>query len=85
MSNRRTLIKAIDDVENGKPAPGVAQADIAATRTGPDTVDGIAPGHDWQLWLSQTVASKRANAPWNTVSALAVAPEKVLHTDTPQP
>jgi phenylpropionate dioxygenase-like ring-hydroxylating dioxygenase large terminal subunit len=85
MSNRRTLIKAIDDVENGKPAPGVAQADIAATRTGPDTVDGIAPGHDWQLWLTQAVASKRANAPWNTALALAVEPEKVLHTDNPQP
>ena len=85
MSNRRTLIKAIDDVENGKPAPGVAQADIAATRTGPDTVDGIAPGHDWQLWLAQAVASKRANAPWNTALALAVEPEKVLHTDKPQP
>jgi hypothetical protein len=43
VANRRQLQQAIDSVESGGPAPGVSQADVAQLRTGPDTVDGVAP------------------------------------------
>ena len=64
MANRRMLIKAIDDVQNGEPAPGMADAAQAAGMTGPDTVDGIAPAGDWQNWWQNEALRKRAAAPW---------------------
>ena len=65
MANRRTLLKAIDDVEAGKLPPGLAQPAIAAQRLGPDTVDGIAPAQAWEHWWHAAVQGKRANAPWD--------------------
>lgn len=64
MLNRRILMQAIDDVEAGRPAPGLAQSGVASTRLGPDTVDGIAPANDWEQWWKQAVEVKRRGAPW---------------------
>lgn len=64
MANRRALIKAIDAVQNGGLAHGIADAVQAASMTGPDTVDGIAPAHDWQTWWQAAADTKRKQAPW---------------------
>ena len=64
MANRRMLIKAIDAVQNGEPAPGMADSALAAAITGPDTVDGIAPADDWQDWWQAEALRKRREAPW---------------------
>lgn len=65
MLNRRLLQQAIDDVQAGRPPLGMAQADVAATRLGPDTVDGIAPAQSWEAWWQQAVRAKRDAAPWD--------------------
>jgi phenylpropionate dioxygenase-like ring-hydroxylating dioxygenase large terminal subunit len=65
IANRRILAKAIDDVAAGKVPPGFANADVAASRIGPDTVDGIAPAHNWQTWATNAMQAKRDAAPWN--------------------
>jgi hypothetical protein len=65
MLNRRLLQQAIDDVEAGRKPLGMAQADVAATRLGPDTVDGIAPAQSWEDWWQQAVRAKREAAPWD--------------------
>lgn len=65
MAYRRTLLKALDDVEAGKLPPGLAQPEVAAQRLGPDTVDGIAPAQDCDRWWQQAVQAKRQGAPWN--------------------
>ncbi len=64
MANRRVLIKAIDTVQNGGVAPGIADAAQAASMTGPDTVDGIAPATGWDEWWQTAAAAKRKGAPW---------------------
>ena len=65
MLNRRILMKAIDDVEAGLEPVGFAKSEVAQTRIGPDTVDGIAPAEDWENWWKQAVQSKRQSAPWS--------------------
>ena len=65
IANRRILAKAIDDVAAGLLPPGFANTEVAASRVGPDTVDGIAPAHDWQTWSTDTMQAKRDGAPWN--------------------
>ena len=65
MANRRVLIKAIDTVQNGGSAPGIADASQAASMNGPDTVDGIAPTNDWQAWWQAAADTKRKQAPWS--------------------
>ena len=65
IANRRILAKAIDDVAAGKVPPGFANADVATSRIGPDTVDGIAPAHNWQTWATNAMQAKRDAAPWN--------------------
>jgi phthalate 4,5-dioxygenase oxygenase subunit len=72
IANRRILAKAIDDVAAGFMPPGFANPEVAASRTGPDTVDGIAPAHNWQTWSTNTMQAKRDGAPWN--AALTEAP-----------
>ena len=72
IANRRILAKAIDDVAAGFMPPGFANPEVAACRTGPDTVDGIAPAHNWQTWSTDTMQAKRDGAPWN--AALTEAP-----------
>ena len=74
MANRRLLLQAIDDVEAGHKPLGMAQAAVAAQRTGPDTVDGIAPTQGWQGWWREAVDAKRAGAPW----AAAIAPAQAV-------
>ena len=64
MANRRVLIKAIDTVQNGGNAPGIADPAMAHQMTGPDTVDGIAPADDWQAWWQAAADAKRKGAPW---------------------
>ena len=64
MANRRLLLQAIDDVAAGRAPLGMAQAEVAAQRIGPDTVDGIAPAQGWQDWWRQAVQAKREGAPW---------------------
>lgn len=65
MANRRLLMQAIDDVEAGRLPLGMAQAEVAVQRIGPDTVDGIAPAEGWQDWWRKAVDAKREGAPWH--------------------
>ena len=74
MANRRTLQKAIETVQAGGTAPGVADAAQAAAMTGPDTVDGIAPAGAWPTWWRAQAQAKRDGAPWTST----VRPEPVL-------
>ena len=64
MANRRLLLAAIESVQNGGPAPGVADPALAAQMVGPDTVDGIAPAGTWGTWWKERVQAKRDGAPW---------------------
>jgi phthalate 4,5-dioxygenase oxygenase subunit len=64
MAMRRVLLKAIETVQAGGPAPGVADAVHAAQAAGPDTVDGIAPAGAWPTWWGEQVRIKREGAPW---------------------
>jgi hypothetical protein len=64
MANRRELMQAINSVESGGTAPGVALADVALQRTGPDTVDGIAPAGTWATWWRDQAQAKHAACPW---------------------
>lgn len=79
MANRRTLLQAIDDVAAGKMPPGLAQAEVASQRIGPDTVDGIAPAHDWQAWWQHAVEAKRAGAPWPAALTAVSTDAENLH------
>ena len=65
MAHRRLLMQAIDDVEAGRLPLGMAQAEVAAQRIGPDTVDGTAPAEGWQDWWRKAVDAKREGAPWH--------------------
>jgi phthalate 4,5-dioxygenase oxygenase subunit len=64
MANRRVLLKAIDSLQAGATAPGLADPDQAAAMRGPDTVDGIAPAGAWAQWWVEQAQAKRAGAPW---------------------
>ena len=66
MANRRALLKAIESVQSGGVAPGIADVAQASNMLGPDTVDGVAPGAQWSDWWQNAAKSKRATAPWNT-------------------
>jgi len=65
MANRRLLLKAIETVQAGGTAPGVADPALAAKMRGPDTVDGIAPAGAWPTWWREQMQKKRAGAPWH--------------------
>ncbi|MBA3774808.1 MAG: aromatic ring-hydroxylating dioxygenase subunit alpha, partial [Ramlibacter sp.] len=69
IANRRALLKAIETVQAGGAAPGMADPAQAAAMTGPDTVDGIAPAGSWPAWWRQQVQAKRDGAPWTEGSA----------------
>jgi hypothetical protein len=66
---RRQLIEAIDAVQAGQTPLGMAQAQLAGQRMGPDTVDGIAPAHDWQNWWQSRVRERRSGSPWTAALA----------------
>jgi hypothetical protein len=63
-AHRRMLLEAIDAVEAGGEAPGVADVAQAPQMVGPDTVDGIAPAGHWPTWWRDRVAARRADCPW---------------------
>jgi hypothetical protein len=64
MANRRVLLQAIESLSKGGPIPGVANSEVAQVRTGPDTVDGIAPSGTWAQWWPQQVALKQSQSTW---------------------
>ena len=64
VANRRALLAAMDSVESGGSAPGVADAAKACSMQGPDTVDGIAPAAEWAAWWQAQAQAKRDKAPW---------------------
>ena len=70
MAYRRTLLKAIETVQQGGTPPMVLDAAAAATLRGPDTMDCIAPAADWQAFWQQAAAAKRAGAAWLAAPAL---------------
>jgi phthalate 4,5-dioxygenase len=72
MANRRMLLKAIESVQAGGGAPGVADPALAAQMIGPDTVDGIAPAGAWPTWWQEQVRAKRERAPWAGTAAPVV-------------
>ena len=72
MANRRLLLKAIEAVQAGGAAPGVADPALATQAQGPDTVDGIAPAGTWGTWWQERVQARRAGAPW--IAAVAAGP-----------
>jgi hypothetical protein len=74
MANRRMLLKAIETVQAGGTAPGVADPALAPQMQGPDTVDGIAPAGTWGTWWQERVQAKRAGAPWLRQPAPEVQP-----------
>jgi hypothetical protein len=69
MANRRLLLKAIETVQAGGLAPGVADPALAGEMHGPDTVDGIAPAGTWGTWWRERVQAKRAGAAWLAAGA----------------
>lgn len=74
MANRRNLLKAIEAVAAGEPAPALGNPTVASQRFGPDTVDGIAPTATWAQWWRDAVAAKRANAPWPAAADVPAPP-----------
>ena len=64
MAHRRLLLQAVDAVQRGETAPGVADAAQYGQMVGPDTVDGIAPAGEWADWWQRQAQVKRAQAPW---------------------
>lgn len=64
MANRRTLLKAIETVRGGGRPPMALGADEAASFTGPDTIDCIAPADRWESFWSDAARAKRAGAAW---------------------
>jgi len=58
IANRRMLAQAISTVAAGGLPP------IAALRTGPDTIDCIAPAQDWEAFWRQRATEKRRSASW---------------------
>ena len=71
MANRRVLLKAIEDSQNGAPAPGVSSSSIANMRFGPDTVDGVAPTEQWSDWWRAQVQRKQEACKWLDTSSAA--------------
>ena len=74
MANRRMLLKAIETVQAGGGAPGVADASLAPQMHGPDTVDGIAPAGTWGTWWLEQVQKKNAGAAWKAQPSTEAAP-----------
>jgi len=64
MANRRVLIQAIEQVQAGARPPMVLDAAQAASLTGPDTMDCIAPADRWEAFWREAAAAKRAGAAW---------------------
>jgi phenylpropionate dioxygenase-like ring-hydroxylating dioxygenase large terminal subunit len=68
MAHRRLLLQAIETVQNGGKAPGMADPALNAQMQGPDTVDGIAPAGEWAEWWQQQARAKREQSPWQATT-----------------
>lgn len=64
MANRRVLLKAIETVRQGGTPPGVLSEAEASARSGPDTIDCIAPADRWEETWRAACAAKRRGAAW---------------------
>ncbi len=64
LAHRRLLRQAIEAVQAGGPAPGMADPALQAQMCGPDTVDGIAPAGEWAAWWQRQALAKRQQSPW---------------------
>ena len=73
MANRRLLLQSIEARQQGQPAPGVAQASIAQSLQGVDTLDGIGPTERWSSWWQEAALRKRQGAPWSRQEPVAQA------------
>jgi len=73
IANRRMLLKAIETVRAGGTPPMALDAAAAASLTGPDTIDCIAPSQGWESFWREQAAAKRDGAPWLRAAATAPA------------
>ena len=73
MANRRELLKAIETVRQGGQPPMALNPKAAASLTGPDTIDCIAPAQGWETFWSSAAAAKRAGAAWRQAPASTAA------------
>ena len=64
IANRRMLLKAIQTVQEGGTPPGVLTEAEAGARTGPDTIDCVAPAGAWESTWQAGCAAKRERAAW---------------------
>ena len=71
MAWRRLLRQAIDTVQAGGTPPFVLTAEQAAARTGPDTMDCIAPAQHWDRTWRDACTARRQQAPWLQAHASA--------------
>ena len=69
MAHRRALQQAIDAVEQGGTAPGIADVAKHEGIHGPDTIDGFAPTGDWDAWWRKAVDDRREHSPWSAKDA----------------
>ncbi len=69
MAHRRALQQAIDTVEQGGTAPGIADVAQHERIHGPDTIDGFAPTGDWDAWWRKAVDDRREHSPWSAKDA----------------
>jgi phthalate 4,5-dioxygenase len=71
IANRRQLSAAIqcfelkDSPQQNPHLFGFANPNNALRLQGPDTIDGIAPANNWQMWWQEQVKLKRSRAPWS--------------------
>ncbi len=57
---RRLILRAIDDVAEGRDPPGTTGADVL---TGPATIDAVGPAEDWErYWREQEIARRHATS-----------------------
>ena len=71
MANRRTLLRAIETVEAGGEPPRPGAPVGGADRSGPDTIDCIAPAQTWEAFWTAQATAKREAAPWRDGRAVA--------------
>lgn len=68
---RRLLMRAIQDVAEGRTPLLALPADAAARVAGPPSIDAVGPVEDWQAYWREQDRRRREAAPWN--AALPVA------------
>jgi phthalate 4,5-dioxygenase len=81
MAHRRLLRQAIEAVQTGGTAPGMADPSLQDQMQGPDTVDGIAPAGTWADWWQQQAQAKRQQCPWQAPGVATAAGAALVATD----